>query len=241
MSCQQPQTKTIRTYLVNAMKSGQYANCAHLPPEKELAETLGISRTQLRDTLAALEREGFITRRHGVGTLINHHVLDIPCRMDIETEFLDMIRQCGFQPAAVCLQASEQPADAVTAECLRLDEGTPVIRVANLCTADGKPAVYWEDVFAKSLIKKACTTEDYKKLIFQFMEEFCGVSAYMDLTDLRPVLADAALAQQLQIPIGTPVLNLKEVDFDIDGNPIFCSYQYFVDGIFRHTVLRKKL
>ena len=113
--------------------------------------------------------------------------------------------------------------------------------MANLCTADGKPAIYWEDVFAKSLIKKACTTEDYKKLIFQFMEEFCGVSAYMDLTDLRPVLADAALAQQLQIPIGTPVLNLKEVDFDIDGNPIFCSYQYFVDGIFRHTVLRKKL
>ena len=241
MSCQQSQTKTIRTYLVNAMKSGQYANRAHLPPEKELAEELGISRTQLRDILAALEREGFITRRHGVGTLINRHVLDAPNRMDIETEFLDMIRQCGFQPAATCLQVSEQPADSETAHCLRIEVGAPVIRVANLCTADGTPAIYWEDVFAKSLIKEPCTLEDCKQLIFHFVEKFCGVSAYMDLTDIRPVVTDSTLAQHLQIPVGTPVLNLKEVDFDIDGNPIFCSYQYFVNGVFHHTVLRKKL
>lgn len=234
-------TDSIRTRLFHAMQQGEYASCAHLPPEKELAETLGISRTQLRDVLAALEREGFITRRHGIGTLINHHVLNVPFRMDIETEFQDMIRQSGFEPSATCIQVSEQPADAMTAEHLHLEEGAPVIRVANLCTADGRPAIFWEDVFAKSLIKKDYTTEDCKQLIFHFMEEFCDVSAYMDLTDLCPVVADAPLAQQLQIPIGTPVLNLKEVDFDIDGNPIFCSYQYFVDGIVRHTVLRKKL
>lgn len=232
---------TIRTRLFRAMKSGEYSTCAHLPPEKELAETLGISRTQLRDVLAALEREGFITRRHGVGTLINHHVLNVPNRMDIETEFLDMIRQCGFEPSATCLQVSEQPADSETAECLQIEVGSPVIRVANLCTADGKPAIYWEDIFAKSLIKEPCTPEDYKQLIFHFIEKFCGVSAYMDLTDIRSVLTDSILAQHLQIPVGTPVLNLKEIDFDIDGNPIFCSYQYFVNGVFRHTVLRKKL
>ena len=46
--------------LVTEMKTGRYAGCDHLPPEKELAEQLGISRTQLRDVLASLEREGFI-------------------------------------------------------------------------------------------------------------------------------------------------------------------------------------
>ena len=34
---------------------------------------------------------------------------------------------------------------------------------------------------------------------------------------------------------------MEEVDFDIDGKPVFCSAEYFADGIFRHTVLRKKL
>ena len=61
----------IRRILIDAMKTGQYANCRQLPSEKELAEKLNVSRTMLRDVLAALEREGLITRRHGVGTIIN--------------------------------------------------------------------------------------------------------------------------------------------------------------------------
>ena len=43
------------------------------------------------------------------------------------------------------------------------------------------------------------------------------------------------------MPRGTPLLNMEEVDYDIDGRPVFCSSEYFVDGIFRHTVMRKKL
>ena len=64
---------------------------------------------------------------------------------------------------------------------------------------------------------------------------------YLDLTDVRPAAADAALAEIFQVPMGTPLLNMEEVDYDIDGRPVFCSSEYFVDGIFRHTVMRKKL
>ena len=99
MSGQPAQTKTIRSQLLADMKDGAYASCERLPRESVLAEKLGISRTQLRDILASLEREGFITRRHGVGTIINRHVLNVQTRMDIEVEFLDMIRQSGHEPA----------------------------------------------------------------------------------------------------------------------------------------------
>ena len=93
MSSHPTQSKTIRAQLLFAMQEGEYAHCDRLPRESVLAEKMGISRTQLRDILASLEREGFITRRHGVGTIINRHVLEAHSRMDIEVEFLDMIRQ----------------------------------------------------------------------------------------------------------------------------------------------------
>ena len=67
------------------------------------------------------------------------------------------------------------------------------------------------------------------------------VNPYLDLTDLRPTVADAALAEIFQVPVGTPLLNMDEVDFDIDGKPVFCSNEYFADGIFQLTVMRKKL
>ena len=92
------QSKSIRAQLLSAMRDGEYAHCDRLPRESVLSEKLGISRTQLRDILASLDREGFITRRHGVGTIINRHVLGAQARMDIEVEFMDMIRQSGLCP-----------------------------------------------------------------------------------------------------------------------------------------------
>ena len=79
--------RNYRLKLLDQMKSGRFAHSDRLPRETELAEMLGISRTQLRDVLSELEREGYITRRHGVGTCINRHVLQVKNRMDIEMEF----------------------------------------------------------------------------------------------------------------------------------------------------------
>ena len=241
MSSQPSQAKTIRSQLLSAMRSGEYADCARLPRESVLAEKLGISRTQLRDILASLEREGFITRRHGVGTIINRHVLNAQTRMDIEVEFLDMIRQNGHEAAVAYVRVSDGTADKRIAQQLQIPEGPPIIRVARLCTADGRPAIYCEDVVEKALARGNYTIKDFKLPIFHFLQRFCGVNPYMDLTDVRPTVADAALSEVFQVPVGAPLLNMEEVDFDIDGKPVFCSSEYFADGIFRHTVMRKKL
>ena len=63
----------------------------------------------------------------------------------------------------------------------------------------------------------------------------------MDLTELHARLANGEIAEALELVIGTPILNMEEVDFDIDGKPVFYSNQYFVEGMFNHTVLRKRL
>lgn len=241
MNNQISHTKAIRAQLLASMRSGEYAQCERLPRESVLCVKLGISRTQLRDILASLEREGFITRRHGVGTIINRHVLDAQTRMDIEVEFLDMIRQNGFTPAVAFIRTAEETADAKTAAQLRLPEGTPVLRVSRLCTADGRPAVYCEDVLQRDLIRKPYTEEDLKLPIFHFLQQHCGVYPYLDLTDLRAIPADEKLSGIFQVPAGAPLLYMEEVDYDIDGKPVFCSAEYFADGIFRHTVMRKKL
>ena len=115
-----------------------------------------------------------------------------------------------------------------------------MIRICLLCSADGKPAIYSEDVLDKRLVRADCREQKFEMTVFQFLRQFCDVEAYMDLTELHPVLADKKLAEILQVSEGTPLLNMDEVDYDIDGNPIFYSRQYFADGFFQHTVLRKK-
>ena len=234
------QEAPIREVLLEAMKTGRFSKNDHLPRESMLAEMLGISRTQLRDTLAMLEREGFITRRHGVGTIINHHVLNVPNRMDIEVEFLDMIRKSGFAPAVAFIHPAEDKADEKVAARLRLPVGTPILRMARLCTADGRPAVYCEDVVELSRVKDIRPAGDRAIPFFRFLKDCCDIVPYMDLTDLHPAAADRKLAEVFHVAEGTPLLNMDEVDFDIDGQPVFCSDEYFIDGIIRLTAMRKK-
>jgi DNA-binding FadR family transcriptional regulator len=49
---------------------------SRLPPERDLAETLGVSRAELRKALATLEAEGHIWRHVGKGTFIGSRPVD---------------------------------------------------------------------------------------------------------------------------------------------------------------------
>lgn len=231
----------IRLELLREMKSGKFSKEKRLPRELELAKEYNISRSQLREILSGLEREGFITRLHGVGTIINHHVLDVKNRMDIEVEFMDMIRQNGFEPGISDVTVSEVTADGEIASKLQVMAGSPLLKVTRVCTADGKPAIYCEDYLEKNAVKKEYSMHDLQLPIFHFLKTCCYTESYMDLTQLRAAVADEKVAIALQIPAGTPLLKMEEVDYDIAGNIAFYSEQYFVNEYFEQTVLRKKL
>lgn len=235
------ESKNIAQQLLIEMKSGIFSECSRLPRETELSDKLGISRTHLRDVLSELEREGFITRRHGVGTIINRHVVEVKSRMDIEIEFLDIIRRNGYEAKVKKVLVQERLADTYLAGKLQVPEGTELVRISRVCTADGKPAIYCEDFLEKKFVKDNYTSEDLEYPIFYFLRKFCDIQVYMDLTELHARLANGEIAEALELVIGTPILNMEEVDFDIDGKPVFYSNQYFVEGMFNHTVLRKRL
>ncbi len=233
--------QTVREKLLTEMRSGIFAGQERLPRESVLAQMLGISRTQLRDSLGSLEREGFISRRHGIGTVINHHVLDVTTRMDLETEFMDMIRNAGYCPSIAFVEHEEFYCGEDIAKRLKISQGEPVLKVSRLITADGKPAIYCEDYIDCGKIKDNSYNEESLTMpIFHFLEKYCGLTSAMDLTEIRPAVADARLAGIFGIPQGTPLLYMDEVDYDIGGEPIFCSAEYYADGIIKHTVMRKK-
>lgn len=233
--------KEAHAQLIREMKSGIWANATQLPRESELATMMGISRTQLRDILAVLECEGFITRRHGVGTLINRHVLDLPVRIDMEQEFMDMIHAGGHTPSVAFTTAQQRPATEAEAASLRLEVGTELMYIRKLCTADKKPAIYCEDLFDASLLRTPVTEQALRAPVFQLLQDNCRLNCFMDIARLLPVVADAELAEILHIAPGTPVMYIEEVDYDVDGNPILLSRQYFVSDYFQHNIIRKRL
>lgn len=235
------QMQTVRMKLLREMKEGAYRYAGRLPREEVLALRLNISRTQLRDSLAQLEREGFISRRQGVGTVINRHVLAIKVRMDMEIEFLDMIAQSGYTPGLLLSSHETIPAGGNVAARLAISEGDEVLRAVRLIGADGTPAIYCEDYIPSALVKDGSYTQaDLNQPIFSFLKRFCDLEPHMDITEVRPSCADAPLAKVFRVAEGTPLLYLDELDYDMEGMPILYSPQYYIGGIIKHTLLRKK-
>lgn len=63
--------KIVENIVNNKWKSGET-----LPPERELAQILGITRPTLRETLQRLSAEGWITIKHGRPTVVNDYKND---------------------------------------------------------------------------------------------------------------------------------------------------------------------
>ena len=68
--------------LAAEIASGRLARGARLPTEQALTEALGVSRTVVREAVAALRAEGLIETRQGVGAFVARDVQRRPFRID---------------------------------------------------------------------------------------------------------------------------------------------------------------
>jgi DNA-binding FadR family transcriptional regulator len=97
--------------------SGTFPSGGHLPPERQLAAALGISRLTLRAALARLEAEGLVRARQGEGVrvldLAEHGTLsvlahlDLAARPEVLRSFLELRRAVAAEAVAMaCARAT---------------------------------------------------------------------------------------------------------------------------------------
>lgn len=60
-------------YVLESIVDGTFPPGGLLPPERELSERIGVTRTTLREVIAKLARDGWVTIRHGKPTRVNQY------------------------------------------------------------------------------------------------------------------------------------------------------------------------
>ncbi len=63
----------IESRLINAIVDGEFPINSNLPPERDLAQQLGVTRPTLREALQRLARDGWIEIRHGKSTRVRDY------------------------------------------------------------------------------------------------------------------------------------------------------------------------
>ena len=242
MSTQKQLSQKITDRILEDIRSGIYDGNKFLPPEVDLAKTYDVSRNMVRESLTRLEREGWITRKHGVGTIINWDIISAQTRLDLNYELYRTLELSGKVPNTKCVSFRNELASETISSYLGIETGDPILRSARLILGDNVPAIYCIDYLPVKFLKTdQYTKEDLEENFFRFVDRFCGIQIETNLAEIRAIPVPKEVSDAMEIPEGSTLLYIGEVGYDMRSNPILYSEEYFVDGMIRHTIVRKKI
>lgn len=210
-----------------------------LPSEPELAETLGASRPTVRQALAALELDGLIIRRQGVGTFVNPNVASISTRLEEVWDFYEMLQDYGLPVNVDHVSLTLGPPEPDAAEALELAPAEDAITTANVFKSGDTPVIYCIDIVPARLVTQAYREEELHGPVYEFLGRRCGQHLEYTIARVLPVVADDTLADLLAIDPGTAVHYFIEVGFNDQDQPIIYSQEYYRPECFDFRVVRK--
>ena len=108
-------SEKVTQILLHEIRNGDFSGLDSLPPEVELAEKFNVSRNVIRESLARLEREGWVVRKHGIGTLINKSVVHVDTRLDLNFELNQTLELSGKHAKTEWVRTRIDPANATVA------------------------------------------------------------------------------------------------------------------------------
>ena len=233
--------RSLRHSLAQELRSrilaGEWRPGDRIPSEPELARTRTVSRSSMRAAITMLEEDGIVSRKHGSGTYVTHRPA---LQHDLGRNFgvSSLIRSTGMRPGTVEERSGAVPAPAAVAEALGVAEGEPVTSLRRVRTAGGRRVV---DVTDWCRIEHLAPDElpgIRDGSVYAALADR-GLAVDHGVADLTPRNADDELARRLDVPRGTLLLTIDQIDRTLDGVAVLVSREHYVADAFSFTLLRR--
>lgn len=230
-----PMAVEVRRRLLEQISSGALVAGQRLGAERDLSVELGVSRSTLRQALAALEVDGTVRRvpGRGGGTFVAAHKVDRDLSRIVGVPAL--LRDQGFTAGSKVISASVVSADTATTKALRIETGAFVCEVTRIRLADGLPI---------SLENARMPAERFPGLLelslggslYELLEAEFGVRPTEAEERIEVVAATEDEGLILGVPTGAPLLSITRTSVDAAGIPIEHSHDLFRADRTRITV-----
>jgi GntR family transcriptional regulator len=216
----QPLYQQLQRAIRDAIEQQVLAPNDALPPERELASDLQVSRITVRKAIDALVEEGLLVRRQGSGNFVAARIEKNFAKL---TSFSEDMRSRGLKPRSVWLnraQGAVTPEEALT---LRLGPGAPVYRFHRLRFADETPMCL---EFATIVGTALPSLEAVGASLYEALDR-AGSKPVRALQRLRALLLNAEQAKLLHAREGDAGLLVERVGFLRDGSAVEYCQSYF--------------
>jgi GntR family transcriptional regulator len=232
-----PLADAVRDDLRKMILTGTFAAGSRLPNEPDLCDRYNVSRITLREAVQGLVQEGYLVRRQGSGTYVTRRP-KLQNSLDQNFSYTEYLRHAGIRAGKKILNAKSVVADVRTAEALALEPGERVVEIRRLRTADGKPAVYSVDAIPVDIVNLAEDRRALRGSLYQLLTERRHPVDHGEAV-VAPAVAEGELAELLDVPPGTLLQHLEQVDYDAADRPVMYSLEWHVPSVFEVRVYRR--
>lgn len=213
-----PAYQQIEAQVADAIAAGTLGAGDRLPPERDLAVRLGVSRMTVRQAFDALARRGLVERGVGRGTFVSAPRVEID-RTERVAGFTEQMERAGLEPGATVLTAEVTRAPAAVARALGLETGAAVARVRRVRSGGGLPLTL-EDSWLPDALFPGVTDLDLGASLYAIMGKRYGHAPVRAVERLEPVAARAQDAEALGVRARTPLMRVERVAYDAEGNAV---------------------
>ncbi|MHB0886680.1 MAG: GntR family transcriptional regulator [Bacillota bacterium] len=197
-----------------------------LQPESVLAEQLGVSRATIRETLLAMEREGYITKKHGVGTFVHPSALKARTRIESVVDFGELLARTGCTRVEAVTQTSTAVAgDYAGPLGVAPDHGLVIYK--RIFLADGRPAIYTVIRIPRAVLSAESPAPAASESIFSLIRKVSGEEATHRIAWLKARMVDAEVGEALGLPAGEPILSWDSILYNYRDRPLLHSSVFF--------------
>jgi GntR family transcriptional regulator len=232
----------VREEVRDRIRDGRFSDGRQLPPEVELAMSMGVSRATVREALLQLEQEGLLIRRHGHGTFVRP-TARLRGSLNANLSATEVIRGHGMEPGTSHARIERRVAPPAVAAQLGLAAGAEVIHLERVRTADGRPVIFTIDMLPARLFSDAGVDPDVlldpSLSLYRLYAERLGRSITDAQAAIRLTRADDLVAERLAVPIGSPIMCLEQVDATAEGEAVLFSIESYVADTFEFSVHRR--
>jgi GntR family transcriptional regulator len=233
------------TALRERLAPGRARQGDRLPPEKELAEALGVSRGTLRLALERLESNGEIVRRQGSGTFVGRVALGAAFSEGLELleSYASLARRQGKRLSVRNLQVEQARTPGYVAEALGMPRGARAPLIQRTLLADGTVAAHMRDIVHPDIelpppeeVRSAIASG---KMVLDILVER-GVPIAFARTQVRPRLVEpgSRLGEAIGATRVTAALELVELMHLAGGKAVQYSIEVFAPGSIDLHVIR---
>ncbi|GAB4479818.1 MAG: GntR family transcriptional regulator [Anaerolineales bacterium] len=233
-------TQQIREQIWERVRRGEFDANGRLPGEDQLALEFNVSRATIHSALDQLVNQGLLIRRHGDGTYVNRHLIDITTQLNTVWEFTQLIKASGKEPSIQLIQRDHIQPTPTQAEALEISPDTSLIRFSRLFYADEKPVIYSINMIPETIVSTPIPDEAARLSILTILEQYCGQSFGYAIADISAVMLDDHLTEILQSPAAIPLLCLNEIFYSSVGLPLMMAENYYNDKIIRLNIVRAR-